>query len=401
MSEGISLAQRVTQIAPSPTLSINAKAKSLKAQGVDVLNFSVGEPDFPTPPHICQAGKQAIDQGHTRYTASNGIEELRQAVCERYRKRQGFVYDPEQIQITSGGKQGLYNIFQAVINPGDEVLIPTPYWVSYPSMTQLASGLPVPVPLKEEKHFDIDASDLAKYATDRTRMLVLNSPSNPTGAIFSAKALKEVARLVLERGWLVISDDIYEELVYGSEPAAHILAVAPELKEQVILANGVSKTYSMTGWRIGWCAGPLHLIKAMNKIQSQSISNPVAISQYAALTALTGPQDAPREMLSSFLPRRDFFVSALNRLPGVHCENPEGAFYVFPNFSAYYGKSFKGQKIDGSLALADYFLDEARVASVPGIAFGADDFVRFSFATSLDVIKEGMKRIEAALAALQ
>ena len=401
MSAGISLAQRVAQIAPSPTLSINAKAKSLKAQGVDVLNFSVGEPDFPTPPHICQAGKQAIDQGHTRYTASNGIVELRQAVCERYRKRQGFSYDPEQIQITSGGKQGLYNIFQAVINPGDEVLIPAPYWVSYPSMTQLASGVPVTVPLKEEKHFDIDAADLARYATDRTRMLVLNSPSNPTGAIFSAQALQEVARLALERGWLIISDDIYEELVYADEPAAHILAVAPELKEQVILANGVSKTYSMTGWRIGWCAGPLHLIKAMNKIQSQSISNPVAISQYAALTALTGPQDAPREMLAAFLPRRDFFVSARNRLPGVHCENPEGAFYVFPNFSAYYGKSFQGQKIDGSLALADYFLDEARVASVPGVAFGADDFVRFSFATSLDTIKEGMKRIEVALAALQ
>ena len=401
MSAGISLAQRVAQIAPSPTLSINAKAKSLKAQGVDVLNFSVGEPDFPTPPHICQAGKQAIDQGHTRYTASNGIVELRQAVCERYRKRQGFSYDPEQIQITSGGKQGLYNIFQAVINPGDEVLIPAPYWVSYPSMTQLASGVPVTVPLKEEKHFDIDAADLARYATDRTRMLVLNSPSNPTGAIFSAQALQEVARLALERGWLIISDDIYEELVYADEPATHILAVAPELKEQVILANGVSKTYSMTGWRIGWCAGPLHLIKAMNKIQSQSISNPVAISQYAALTALTGPQDAPREMLAAFLPRRDFFVSALNRLTGVHCENPEGAFYVFPNFSAYYGKSFKGQKIDGSLTLADYFLDEARVASVPGVAFGADDFVRFSFATSLDTIKEGMKRIEVALAALQ
>lgn len=401
MSAGIALAQRVAQIAPSPTLAINAKAKQLKAQGVDVLNFSVGEPDFPSPPHVCAAGKQAIDQGHTRYTPSNGIPELRQAVCDRYRQRHGWAYDPEQIEISCGGKQGLYNIFQAVINPGDEVLIPAPYWVSYPPMTQLASGVPVIVPLDEKNRFDLDVELLRQHATDKTRVVVLNSPSNPTGSVFSEKALSELARLVQERGWLVISDDIYEEISYTKGPLAHILNVAPELKEQVILANGVSKTYAMTGWRIGWCAGPLAIIRAMNKIQSQSISNPVAISQYAALSALTGPQDAPKEMLKAFFPRRDFFVQSLNRLPGVSCVEPEGAFYVFPNFSSYYGKSFQGKKIDGSVALADYFLDEARVATVPGLAFGADAFIRFSFATALDAIKEAMQRIEKALAALQ
>lgn len=401
MPATITLAQRVAQIAPSPTLAINAKAKQLKATGADILNFSVGEPDFPTPPHICAAGKEAIDKGHTRYTASNGIIELREAVCARYRNRLGLDYDPEQIQISCGGKQGLYNIFQALINPGDEVLIPAPYWVSYPPMVELASGVPVIVPLREENNFDLRAEDLLQHATSKTKVLVLNSPSNPTGSILSEGALKEVAKLARERGWLIISDDIYEDIVYTKGAIPHILKVDPGLQEQTILANGVSKSYSMTGWRIGWCAGPLAVLKAMNKIQSQSVSNPVAASQYAALTALTGPQDFPQTMLAAFLPRRDFFIQALTSIAGVSCVEPMGAFYVFPNFSAYYGRSFQGKAINGSVALADYFLDEAQVATVPGAAFGADDFIRFSFATSLDIIKKGMSRIEEALAALK
>lgn len=402
MPAAITLAQRVAQIAPSPTLAINAKAKQLKASGVDVLNFSVGEPDFPTPSHICAAGKEAIDKGHTRYTASNGIIELREAVCARYHSRLGLNYDPEQIQISCGGKQGLYNIFQALLNPGDEVLIPAPYWVSYPPMVELASGVPVIVPLREENNFDLNADDLLQHASSKTRALILNSPSNPSGAINSEASLKAVANLAREQGWLIISDDIYEDIAYTSgKGIPHILQVAPELQEQTILSNGVSKSYSMTGWRIGWCAGPLAVIKAMNKIQSQSISNPVAISQYAALAALTGPQDFPQTMLASFLPRREYFIQALNSIEGVRCIEPMGAFYVFPNFSAYYGRSFQSKVIDGSIALADYFLDEARVATVPGAAFGADNFIRFSFATSLDTIKEGMERIQEALAALK
>lgn len=401
MPAAITLAKRVAQIAPSPTLAINAKAKQLKASGVDVLNFSVGEPDFQTPPHICAAGKAAIDNGHTRYTAANGIIELREAVCARYRSRLGLTYDPEQIQISCGGKQGLYNIFQALLNPGDEVLIPAPYWVSYPPMVELASGVPVIVPLREKNNFDLHADDLIQHASSKTRVLVLNSPSNPTGSLLSEGALQAVAKLARERGWIIISDDIYEDIVYTTGAIPHILKVDPSLQEQTILCNGVSKSYSMTGWRIGWCAGPLAVLKAMNKIQSQSVSNPVAVSQYAALTALTGPQDFPQTMLSAFLPRRDFFIQALTSIKGVSCVTPMGAFYVFPNFSAYYGRSFQGTTIKGSVALADYFLDEARVASVPGAAFGADDFIRFSFATSLDTIKEGMRRIEQALAALK
>lgn len=401
MPAAITLAQRVAQIAPSPTLAINAKAKQLKAAGVDVLNFSVGEPDFPTPPHICAAGKEAIDKGHTRYTAANGIVELREAVCARYRSRLDLNYDPEQIQISCGGKQGLYNIFQALINPGDEVLIPAPYWVSYPPMVELAGGVPVIVPLREENNFDLHVDDLLQRAGSKTKVLVLNSPSNPTGSILSEGALKAVAKLARERGWLIVSDDIYEDIVYTKGTIPHILRVDPGLQEQTILSNGVSKSYSMTGWRIGWCAGPLAVLKAMNKIQSQSVSNPVAVSQYAALTALTGPQDFPQTMLEAFLPRRDFFIQALTGIKGVTCVEPMGAFYVFPNFSAYYGRSFQGKTIDGSVALADYFLDEAQVATVPGAAFGADDFIRFSFATSLDIIKAGMGRIEQALAALK
>ncbi len=398
--EVIALADRVLQIPPSPTLAVNAKAKALKAAGADILNFSVGEPDFDTPAHVCEAGKKAIDEGHTRYTAVPGIPELREAICLRFREDHGWDYTIDEIQVSCGGKHGLYNIFQAVLNPGDEVLVPAPYWVSYPPMVQLAGGVPVTVDLDEKADFDLNPDVVAAKATDRTRAIFLNSPSNPTGSVFSRKALEAVGKMALERGWLIVSDDIYETMTYMDEPLPHILDVLPELKEQTIILNGVSKSFAMTGWRIGYSAGPANVIKAMNKIQSQSTSNPCAPAQYAALAALTGPQDFPRTMTEAFLPRRDFFVSDLESIPGVSCVNPKGAFYVFPNFSAYYGKSFKGKKIEDSVAMADYFLDEAQVASVPGAAFGADAFVRFSFATSMEVIKEGMERIKKALAAL-
>ncbi len=400
MSERITLADRVTRIAPSPTLAVNAKAKALKAAGADILNFSVGEPDFDTPAHVCEAGKKAIDDGHTRYTAVPGIPELREAICARFKTDHGWDYDPDQIQVCCGGKHGLYNIFQAVLNPGDEVLVPAPYWVSYPPMVQLAGGVPVIVPLAEEDDFDLNPDILADYATDKTRIIMINSPSNPTGSLFSTRALDAIGKMALERGWLVITDDIYETITYQDEQLPHILDVDERLREQTIVLNGVSKSFAMTGWRIGYAAGPEHIIKAMNKIQSQSTSNPCAPAQYAALAAVTGPQDFPGTMQEAFLPRRDFFVDDLRAIEGVTCVNPGGAFYVFPNFSAYYGRSFNGKTINDSVALADYFLDEAKVASVPGSAFGADDFVRFSFATSMEVIREGMKRIRDALARL-
>jgi len=287
-SEKFVLADRVLQVAPSPTLAVNAKAKALRAAGADILNFSVGEPDLSTPIHVCEAGKKAIDDGHTRYTPAAGIPELREAVCAKLKKDQGWDYVPDQVQISCGGKHGLYNIFQAIVNPGDEVLIPSPYWVSYPPMVQLAGGTPVIVPLRQESDFDIDPSILAQYVTSKTKAIVLNSPSNPTGAVYSPAALAEVAKMAYANGWLVITDDMYEDLFYGEGRVPHILHADPRLKDQTVLSNGVSKSFAMTGWRIGYSVGPREVIKAMNKIQSQSTSNPAAPSQFAALAALTG-----------------------------------------------------------------------------------------------------------------
>ena len=402
MSSGrIILAERVLQVPPSPTLAVNAKAKALRAAGADILNFSVGEPDRATPEFVCQAGKKAIDDGHTRYTPVPGILELRQAVCQRLQLDHGWEYSPEQIQVCCGGKHGLYNIFQATLNPGDQVLIPAPYWVSYPPMVQLAGGEPVTVPLNEADNFDLDPAVLKRLVTAKTKAIVLNSPSNPTGAVFSERALKAVAEMAYDKGWLIITDDMYEEISYIEGKIPHVLDIDPRLKEQTIISNGVSKSFAMTGWRIGYSAGPLEVIKAMNKVQSQSTSNPAAPSQYAALAALTGPQDFPRLLRDSFLPRRAYILEALRAMPGVSCATPMGAFYVFPNFSAYYGRSFNGRQISGSVQLADYLLDQAQIATVPGAAFGADDFIRFSFATSLEIIQEGMVRLDKALQALQ
>jgi aspartate aminotransferase len=397
----ITLADRVINIKPSPTLAVNAKAKALKAAGEDILNFSVGEPDFDTPPHVCEAGKKAIDEGFTRYTAVPGMPELREAICQRLQKDKGLSYTMDEIQVACGGKHGLYNMFQAVINPGDEVLIPTPYWVSYPPMVQLAGGTPVLVPLLEQDNFDLNPDILHKYATNKTRAIIINSPSNPTGSVFSVEALQAIGKMALENGWLIITDDIYDTITYMDTKLPHILEVDDKLKEQTLILNGVSKSFAMTGWRIGWTAGPKHIIAAMNKIQGQSTSNPTSISQKAALAAVTGPQDFPKTMQKAFLPRRDFFVEDLRSITGVSCVNPKGAFYVFPNFSTFFGKTFNGKAINNSVDLADYFLDEAKVASVPGAAFGADDFVRFSFATSMEIIKDGMSRIKKALSNLE
>ncbi|MEW6520667.1 MAG: pyridoxal phosphate-dependent aminotransferase [Thermodesulfobacteriota bacterium] len=387
-------------IKPSPTLAVNAKAKAMKAAGADILNFSVGEPDFDTPAHVCAAGKKAIDEGFTRYTAVPGIPELREAIASRYAADRGWQYEADQVQVCCGGKHGLYNMAQALFGPGDEVLIPTPYWVSYPPIVLLAGATPVFVPLDENENFDLTAENLSRCVTDRTRGIILNSPSNPTGAIFSARALAKVAQMALERGWVVISDDIYDTIVYEDVQLPHILDIEPKIKDQTIILNGVSKSFAMTGWRIGYSLGPRHVIAAMNKIQSQSTSNPASISQKAALAAVAGPQDFPGMMKQSFLPRRAFIVSQLTAIEGISCVNPSGAFYVFPNFSAYYGKKFKGKVITGSVDMSEYLLEESFLATVPGAAFGADEFVRFSFATSMDAIEEGMKRLREALGKL-
>lgn len=400
MEGPLALADRMKLIKPSPTLAVNAKAKAMKAEGADILNFSVGEPDFDTPGHVCDAAKKAIDEGFTRYTAVPGIPELRQAIVDRYATDKGWLYEPDQVQVCCGGKHGLYNMAQALFGPGDEVLIPTPYWVSYPPIVLLAGATPVFVPLSENENFDLTEANLLKCVTSRTKGIILNSPSNPTGAIFSEKALAKVAEMALERGWVVISDDIYDTIVYDKGPIAHILDVEPKIKEQTIVLNGVSKSFAMTGWRIGYSLGPKHVIASMNKIQSQSTSNPTSIAQKAALAAVSGPQDFPGIMKESFLPRRDFIRKELTSIEGITCVNPGGAFYVFPNFSAYYGKKFNGKVISGSVEMSEYLLEESFMATVPGAAFGDDAFIRFSFATSMDAIIDGMKRLKEALGKL-
>jgi len=397
MEPKISLAARVKQIKPSPTLAVNAKAKALKAAGADIVNFSVGEPDFDTPPHVCAAGKAAIDQGFTRYTAVPGIPELREAIARRFSDDHGWQYTADQIQVACGGKHALYNMAQALFGPGDEVLVLAPYWVSYPDIIQLAGATPVIVPLTEAKNFDLEPEVLARYVTERTKGIILNSPSNPTGSVFSRAALEAVGAMARKGNWVVISDDIYDTITYIDGKLSHILDVCPDLIDQTLVLNGVSKSFAMTGWRIGYTAGPKHIIGAMNKIQSQSTSNASSIAQKAALAAVSGPQDFPGVMKEAFVPRLDYILKALAEIPGVTCVKPSGAFYVFPNISAYLGKSFKGKEIIGSLELADYLLDEALIAAVPGIAFGADNFIRFSFATSMAVIEEGMKRFKVAL----
>jgi aspartate aminotransferase len=401
MEPKITLSERVKQIKPSPTLAVNAKAKALKAAGADILNFSVGEPDFGTPDHVREAGKAAIDAGFTHYTAVPGIPELREAIVKRFRDDHGWHYTPEQIQVSCGGKHGLYNMAQALFGPGDEVLVLAPYWVSYPDIIQLAGATPVIVPLTEEKDFDLEIEVLVKYISKKTKGIIINSPSNPTGSVFSRQALAAIGKLALANNWVIITDDIYDTITYGEGKLPHILDVNPALIDQTLVLNGVSKSFAMTGWRIGYTAGPRHIIAAMNKIQSQSTSNASSIAQKAALAAVAGPQDFPAVMKEAFAPRLDYIMNALAEIEGVTCVKPSGAFYVFPNISAYYGRSFNGKKIEGSLDMADYLLDEYKIAAVPGIAFGADRFIRFSFATSMEVIKDGMNRFKEALKRLE
>ncbi|MGM0680731.1 MAG: pyridoxal phosphate-dependent aminotransferase [Thermodesulfobacteriota bacterium] len=396
----IELAERIKEIKPSPTLAVNAKAKAMKAKGIDILNFSVGEPDFPTPDHVCEAAKKAIDEKFTRYTAVPGILELREAIVKNFQENHGWDYKPEQVQVSCGGKHGLYNMAQVLFGPGDEVLIPTPYWVSYPPIVQLAGATPVLIPLTEEENFDLKPENLGYYLSNRTKGIILNSPSNPTGSVFSKEALEAVADMARKGNWAIISDDIYESIVYREDKLPHILDVAPDLKEQILILNGVSKSFAMTGWRIGYTLGPARVIIAMNKIQSQSTSNPSSVAQKAALAAVSGPQDFPLEMRDLFLVKRDFIVEELTSIPEISCVIPSGAFYVFPNFSAYYSRGYNGKVIEGSVAMSEYLLEESHLATVPGIAFGSDDFIRFSFAASMEEIKESMRRLKKALSSL-
>ena len=391
------LSNRAKSLKPSPTLAINAKAKSMQAQGIHVISFGAGEPDFDTPENIKQAAKKAIDEGFTKYTPVGGIDELKDAIIKKFQKDSYLTYKRSEVIVSCGGKHSFYNLAQAILDQGDEVIVPAPYWVSYPPMVALANASPVIVETTEKNEFKITPEDLKKAITPKTKALIINSPSNPTGSAYTRKELEKIAEIAISKNFFVISDEIYEKIVYDGFEFLSIVSLSEDMKKRTIIVHGVAKTYAMTGWRIGYTAGSEEIISAMNNIQSQSTSNPTSIAQKASVEALIGSQDEVRKMVNAFGQRRNYIVDRLNKMPGVSCYKPVGAFYVFPNFSSYYGKSYQGKKIENSTHLADFFLDVARVAVVPGIEFGADPFERLSYATSLEDIREGLDRIEEAI----
>ncbi|MEQ8152346.1 MAG: pyridoxal phosphate-dependent aminotransferase [Smithellaceae bacterium] len=394
------LAARVAKIKPSETLAITAKANALRAEGRDVIGFGAGEPDFDTPENIKAAAIRAIEAGFTKYTPVGGTDELKDAIIAKLKRDNSLEYKRSQIVVSCGAKHTLYNLAQALFEPGDEVIIPAPYWVSYPDIVVLAGGTPVIVDTLEKDGFKMKPEQLQAAITERTKAVVINSPSNPTGAAYSPEELKALAAVLLDKEIFVICDDIYEKIIYANFPFENIATAEPKIKDRTIVVNGVSKAYAMTGWRIGYAAGPEQLIAAIIKIQSQNTSNPASISQKAAVEALKGDQEVVGKMVAEFRQRRDAIVKLLNEIDGVKCLSPEGAFYVFPNVSGIYGRSFQGKKITDSTELINYLLDEANVATVPGAAFGNDNHIRLSYATSLKNIEEGLKRIKIAIAKL-
>ncbi|MFZ5906731.1 MAG: pyridoxal phosphate-dependent aminotransferase [Nitrospirota bacterium] len=394
------LSERSRRIKPSPTLAMDARAKAMKAGGVDIVNFGVGEPDFDTPENIREAAIRAIRDGFTRYTPVGGIIELKDAIIEKFGKDNHLSYTRDEIVVSCGAKHSLYNIAQALLSPGDEVLIPSPYWVSYPDQVLLNEGIPVFIRTEETESFLAKPAAIEAHVTGKTKALILNSPSNPTGLAYDRRTLEGIGEVALKHGLYVISDEIYEKLTYEGVEHVSIASLDRDLKAKTIVVNGLSKSYAMTGWRIGFAAGPRDIIQAMTTIQSQSTSNPTSIAQKAAVEALNGPQDFIRQMLEEFGRRRQCLVGGLNAIPGIHCINPTGAFYAFPNTSALYGRSAEGSTISSSSDLALYFLDHAGVALVPGGAFGDDNYIRLSYATSLQEIGRGLERIREAVRSL-
>ncbi|MDH7516418.1 MAG: pyridoxal phosphate-dependent aminotransferase [Bacteroidota bacterium] len=394
------IADRISRIGASPTLKVDATAKAMREEGIDVVNLSVGEPDFPTPLNISEAGKKAIDEQFTKYTAAEGILPLRQAIAAALKEQDGLIYEPSEIIVSNGAKHSLYNAVMALVNDGDEVVIPAPYWVSYPEMVKLAGGIPVFIRTTESGGFRMTPEQLRDAIGPRTRAVFLNNPSNPTGCGYSKKDLEALAEIVAGKNLYVLSDEIYGKLMYDGFPFTRFASLGPEIKARTITVDGVSKAYAMTGWRIGWAAGPREVVSAMAKVQSHATSNPSSISQRAALEAYRGPQDEIAKMVAEFRKRRDYVVHALREIPGVSCIMPTGAFYAFPNVSSYYDKDYQGKPLGDSTGLAYYLLCEAHVAVVPGGAFGADEYIRISYATSMDNLEKGIARIRESLARL-
>ena len=391
------LSKLAKNLKPSATLAITAKAKDLKSKGIDIIGFGAGEPDFDTPNNIKSAAKDSIDSGFTKYTAASGIIELKEAIRERISIDYGLSYENKEILVGSGAKHVLYNLFNVLIDEGDEVLIPAPYWVSYPEQVKISGGSPIILHTKQEDGFKITKKQIESRCNENTKILVLNYPSNPTGSTYNYDELSQIAEICKEKNLIVISDEIYDKIIYSNEKHISFPQLSEDSKNRTILVNGVSKTYSMTGWRIGYAAGNSEVISAMNNLSGQSTSNPTSISQKAAIEAFSGNQGKVVEMLGEFEIRKEYISSFLNEIEGVECFVPKGAFYVFPDISYYFGKSFKGKEIRNSIEFTDFLLDHAKVAVVPGIEFGSDKHIRISYATSMNDIKEGTKRIKESL----
>jgi len=394
------LSQRAKKLQPSATLAITAKEKALKAQGVDVVGFGAGEPDFDSPENVKEEAIRAIRAGLTKYTAVGGIDELKEAIINRMKLDYGLEYQKPEIIVSNGAKHTLYNLTQAMFEEGDEVIVPAPYWVSYPEQITLAGADPVILNTREEEGFKIDPAELKKLITPKTRALVLNYPSNPTGATYNEIELGRIVDVAMEAGLTIISDEIYDKIIFDGIKHTPVASLGEDVKKATILVNGVSKTYAMTGWRIGYAAGDKNVINAMGKLQGQSTSNPTSISQWAAIEAYRGPHDIIGERTREFEKRKNYIVERLNAIPGMKCFSPQGAFYAFPNVSGFYGKRFNGKEINSSMTFTEFLLDEAKVAVVPGDSFGSDDHVRISFATSMENIVKGMDRIEEAVGKL-
>ena len=395
----MSISRRISQISPSPTLSITAKAKKMQAEGINVIGFGAGEPDFDTPVNIKEAAKKAIDKGFTKYTPTAGTKELKDAVRAKFKKDNNLEYSPEEILVSCGAKHSIFNAVVALCGDGDEVILPSPYWVSYPEMVRVAGAKAVILNTTQETNFKITPGQLENAINLKTKLLILNSPSNPTGMVYSEKELRELSKIILKSGIYCLSDEIYEKVIYD-ERHVSIASLDNEMKKKTIVVNGVSKAYSMTGWRIGYCAGPKEIIQAMSNLQDHSTSNPTSIAQAASVEALTGSQEDLEKMVSEFKKRRDFMVDRINAITGIHTIKPQGAFYCWINIVNLLSKGISGRKIANSMDLTDALLQSAHVAVVPGGVFGDDSYIRLSYATSMENIVEGLNRIEKFIAML-
>jgi aspartate aminotransferase len=389
--------ERIQRIKPSMTLAVDAKAKALRSNGEDIISFGAGEPDFDTPDKIKQAGIAAIEKNITHYTPVGGIDDLKLAIVNKFQRDNNLIYEKNQILVSCGAKHSLFNIAQVLWEEGDEIILPAPYWVSYPDMIRYAGAKPVIIDTLSTNEFKITVDQINSAVTPNSRAIIINSPSNPTGSAYNKKELEKIAECALRNKLLIVSDEIYEKVVFDGFKQHSICSIGKEVQNNSILINGVSKSYAMTGWRIGYLGANKEIVKQAAKLQGQSTSNPTSISQMASITALNDTEADIKQMVDEFQKRRDILLSSLLKIPSIECYKPVGSFYTFPDFSAYYGRSFKGKKIEGSIELASFLLEEGKVALVPGIAFGADKNLRLSFAASVNTIKQGVERISKVL----